>query len=203
MLEPPAAVTLHSAFLDLARSLPSETANLPFDLLPNPDYPPFPDSQYVPSTIWPTTPPRNSVYASDSMILHPLVSPVIATDWHNCPTRMWFSVGQECLADASFVVAHRAMAQGVVVSVEQYAGMPHDFTLLFPKSISGEFCLSRWAQFMCEAVDHPRTPAKSGFKTIDLSGKEWDVEPKQLVSAISLEFIKAGMEAQVRGWNSG
>lgn len=200
-LELPAAVTMHSAFLDLARSLPSETKNLPFDLLPHPGPPPFPSSQYISSSIWPTNPPRNNVYTSDDMITHPLVSPVLATDWHNCSTRMWFSVGEECLADGTFITAQRAMAQGVVVNVEQYAGMPHDFALIFLQKPVVQGCLARWAAFMCEAVEQPQSPVKSGFARIDLSGKISNMDPDDVVPPLSLNAIKSGMEAQVRAWN--
>ncbi|KIM93895.1 hypothetical protein OIDMADRAFT_70755, partial [Oidiodendron maius Zn] len=148
----PAGVATHSAFLDLTRSLPSETANLPFDLLPDPVRAPFPSSSYIPSSIWPASPPRHQVYTSTAMLKHPLVSPIMAKDWRNCTTRWWASFGQECLADSSIVVAQRMTEQGIPVCVEKFGGMPHDFTLIFPDSKSGKRCFEGWAAFIRDAT---------------------------------------------------
>ena len=197
----PVALTAHSAFLDLTRSLPSEEANLSFDVLPPPRLAPFRRDLYPPCEIWPAKPMRNSVYADDEMLTHPLVSPVVALDWRNCRTRIWFGFGEECLADGNFITARQAMAQGATVRAEQYAGMPHDFTLLFPNTPSGQTCLSRWAAFLCEAVDTPQAPCASGFAVIGADGKVDEVEAERLVPSIDTEKIKDAMEARVRDWN--
>lgn len=196
----PAGLAAHSAFLDLTRSLPSETANLPFDVLPHPDISPYRDALNRPSPIWPSTPPRHHVYTPDEMLTYPLVSPITATQWCNCSTRIWLSVGQECLADANLVTARRAIEQGVVVSVEMYAAMPHDFVLIFPKSTSGRMCFANWADFICEAVDHPSATKSSGLTIITPDGKARDAEFQDVVPYMTTETLKAGMKSRLRVW---
>jgi hypothetical protein len=116
---------------------------------------------------------------------------------------MWFSVGEECLADANFITANLAMDQGVDVMVEQYAGMPHDFLLLFPSTPSGQTCLAHWAEFMCNAVDNSRTPIGSVCKVIDLSGTARQLQCTSMIPKMAIEDIRGGMAAQIRSWNGG
>ena len=196
----PAALTTHSAFLDLTRSLPSEATNLPFDILPDPSPGLFPFSSYIPSSIWPTSPPRHQVYAPTAMLAHPLVSPIMAKDWRGCSTRCWFSFGQECLADSSIAVARRMIEQGVPAYVEMYGGMPHDFTLIMPSNLPGKKCFKRWASFMAQAVEETCEQGDLSAKVIELDGSERGIQLSELMQYMTLEEMRHAMELRIEGW---
>ena len=193
----PAGVAAHSAFLDLTRSLPSETSNLQFDLIPSPKDHPFPSARYTPSPIWPTSPKRESVYASDEMLLHPLVSLTLATNWENCSTKLWLSVGEECLADGNFLLASHAARSGMTVQTEQYLGMPHDFATIFANSVSGRECLTRWAGFInaCVARDQSGQAGPSFVRVHRDGNIETDSLP-----LVDTNDLKKRMVRQVQNW---
>jgi acetyl esterase/lipase len=196
----PAALTTHSAFLDLTRSLPSEVTNLPFDILPDPNPGLFPSSSYLPSSIWPTSPPRHQVYAPTAMLTHPLVSPIMTRDWRGCTTRCWFSFGQECLADSSIAVARRMIEQDVPAYVDMYEGMPHDFTLMMPSSMPGKICFKKWATFMTQAVEQTYGQGDLSTKLVEVNGTERDVQLQELMQYTSLEEMREAMELRIEGW---
>ena len=124
----PAGVALSSPWCDLTRSLPSIISNAQYDYLP----PPFTGTaiaHFPADEVWPTDPPRGDVYCETSMMCHPLVSPLAASDWRGaCP--VWFGVGQEMLADEASVVASKMAKQGVKVRWEMFEAMPHCFAIV-------------------------------------------------------------------------
>lgn len=200
----PRVVVSHSGYLDLVRSLPSETENSKYDLIPAACISPFPQASYLQDSIWPAPSPRNHVYAPNKLLTHPLVSPVTASDWENQSTAVLLSVGQECLADGSIVLAKRMAEQGVMVKLECYDGMPHDFVVAMTSSRYGQECLNSWAMF---AKGTTTEPALTSF---DL-GKQaviWDVSGHNHVKDITsvpgperaLDELVQGMKDTIAGW---
>ena len=124
----PAGVALSSPWCDLTRSLPSITSNARYDYLP----PPLTSTaiaHFPADEVWPTNPPRGDVYCETSMMCHPLVSPLAASDWRGaCP--VWFGVGEEMLADEASAVASKMAKQGVKVRWEMFEAMPHCFAIV-------------------------------------------------------------------------
>ena len=147
----PAACSTMAAWLDITRSMPSITANARYDYLP----PPISRervSRFPNCEAWPTDPPRGDLYTDTSILCHPLVSPLTAKDWTgSCP--LWFSYGEEMLADEVQVVASKAAKQGVTVVSEQWEAMPHCFALLLLGSSMSKKAFNNWAAFCNDAVN--------------------------------------------------
>ena len=124
----PAGVALSSPWCDLTRSLPSIISNAQYDYLP----PPLTSTaiaHFPADEVWPTDPPRGDVYCETSMMCHPLVSPLAASDWRGaCP--VWFGLGEEMLADEASAVASKMAKQGVKVRWEMFEAMPHCFAIV-------------------------------------------------------------------------
>jgi acetyl esterase/lipase len=198
------ALATHSGYFDLTRSLPSETANLPFDVIPSPYAPPSPQSSFLPDSIWPASSPRHHVYAPTALLTHPLVSPITSPSWRGCPTRVWLSVGQECLADGSIVLAKRMALQGVAVVLEMYAGMPHDFLVMFMSTKTGQACLESWAAFARESVEGAVGWREKNMNAqadiVRMNGTREAVDLERLEPRYTLEEIVEGMEAQIARW---
>lgn len=202
----PRVVVSHSGYLDLTRSLPSETENLQYDLIPSPSLSPVPRSRYVQDAIWPARSPRNHVYATNELLTHPLVSPVTAANWENQSTAVLLSVGQECLADGSIVVAKRMAAQGVKVNLELYNGMPHDFIVAMTSGRYAQECLNSWAMLAKDATTEPAASVihQSGGKNAVI----WDPYGHRSDTSIvevpgpkgTLEDLIQGMEATMASW---
>lgn len=144
----PAGAAVLSPYLDMTRSFPSEVANLQFDIIPARG-PPFAKQDRC--DIWPAKPPRHHVYANNDALLHPLVSPVTVRDWTGCPP-VWICVGEECLADGGLFMAQKMASANVVVFVEQFSAMPHNFALLCESDSSAQ-AIQSWAEFICRVRD--------------------------------------------------
>ncbi|KAL8718059.1 MAG: hypothetical protein Q9225_004767 [Loekoesia sp. 1 TL-2023] len=145
----PAGLAGNSSWMDICRCMPSVISNAQWDYLP----PPMTNdaiSRFPHDEIWPTDPPRGDVYCDLSMLCHPLVSPLAATDWAgSCP--MWLGYGEEMLADEGKAVASLAAKQGVTVIWEQFEAMPHCFSMIFDQLEAGRRGFRDWANF-CAAV---------------------------------------------------
>ena len=129
LLRLPAGVAGLSAYGDLTHSMPSWSANTDRDYFApiNPTLlPSFPECG-----IWPTKPPRVNVLCNDTVLHHPLVSPVAVADWTDCPP-LWLCCGEEMMADEGNFIAQRATQTSVPVVWEQYGAMPHCFAQLPP-----------------------------------------------------------------------
>lgn len=201
----PRVVAGHSGYLDLTRSLPSESINLGFDIIPSARMPPVEPSRYLQDAIWPPNTPRHHVYAPNTLLTHPLVSPVTARDWKGCPTRVWLSIGQECLADGNILLAKKMAEQGLDVALEMYQGMPHDFLVLLPSSATGQECLDRWAA-ACAAQKTQAQPVSkwpgSAARSFVRSAKgEWqEIDLLQMPPHRTRKELIQGMEATIARW---
>ncbi|CAF9934660.1 hypothetical protein IMSHALPRED_009792 [Imshaugia aleurites] len=195
----PAACSTMSAWLDLTRSMPSIMTNACYDYLP----PPISReevSRFPSCKAWPTDPPRGDLYSDTSILCHPLVSPLIARDWTgSCP--LWFSYGEEMLADEVQVLASKAAKQGVTVVSEQFEAMPHCFALVLLGSPMSKKTYQNWAAFCRDAVkgEQMRTrglwiEARTGIE------KEMDV---RTLCRISDGEVRERMEAAKAARNLG
>ncbi|KAL8670496.1 MAG: hypothetical protein Q9168_004978 [Polycauliona sp. 1 TL-2023] len=145
----PAGVGSSSPWTDVSRCMPSILSNVQWDYLPAPKGP-DPVSHFPADEIWPTDPPRGDLYCDLTMLDHPLVSPMAATDWTgSCP--LFFCLGEELLADEGKAVASLAAKQGVPVIWEQYEAMPHCFPMLLDYLEAGRKAFKNWATF-CATV---------------------------------------------------
>ncbi|QDS75594.1 hypothetical protein FKW77_006310 [Venturia effusa] len=157
----PAGVAVNAPWMDVTHCMPSMEANTKYDFLPPPSFSnahPFP-----PDSIWPPKPPRNNIFCEDSMMCHPLVSPmaVRAHHWKGSPP-VFIVCGEELLEDEDKVMAKRLAEQGVKVVWEQYEAMPHVFGILLGGHPAGEMSMNGWCRAIKEFVERPGDVKTSG-----------------------------------------
>ena len=199
----PASIVIHSAYLDLTRSLPSEIKNLDVDVIPTPRNPPVLSSSYIQDAIWPTQPARHHVYAPTELLTHPLVSPVTATDWRSCSSKVLFIVGQECLLDGNVVVTQRMASQGLEVRFDLYKAMPHDFLVLFATSDLGRESLVSWRAFAQQSVYRPKERQQyEGQALIRGPGARQQriMSISELILPVANHELLSLMQAQIAAW---
>ncbi|KAE9969999.1 hypothetical protein BLS_005117 [Venturia inaequalis] len=110
----PAGMALNSPWLDITRCMPSLESNAKYDYLPTVAY--SETHEPPPCSIWPANPPRTDLFCEGSALCHPLVSPLAAMDWTNCPP-VFITIGEEMLADENQILARRLAKQGVRVPI--------------------------------------------------------------------------------------
>ena len=192
LLQPPAGLAALSAFGDLTHSMPSWFANAGQDyfgttmptLLPN-----FPECE-----IWPTKPPRASVLCNETVLHHPLASPIAVADWTDFPP-LWLCFGEEMMADESKFIAQRAAQSAVPVVWEQYGSMPHCFILLphLNRLPQTQRVYEKWAHFCKACVEQPESiKTKGTFISAD-DMEERSVDVKHQLD-LSFEEVKHRMD---------
>jgi acetyl esterase/lipase len=161
----PAGVYLNSPWMDITHSMPSCETNGKWDYLPSADSHPNGISYPDEDGIWPTTPPRRTLYAEDAALTHPFVSPLAAPVdlWRGAPP-VWMCTGWELLADEDKVTAQRMAAAGVTIQFNEFEAMPHCFGLMFDGAPGAKACLNGVTKFMREVTSNPST-VKSYAKT--------------------------------------
>ncbi|KAK5662047.1 hypothetical protein OQA88_10161 [Cercophora sp. LCS_1] len=193
----PAGLAVNSPWLDITHSLPSCNANANFDYLPSLDS----QCRFEPlrpaCPAWPTTPPRAMIYAHDNMVLHPLVSPLLAESWKGAPP-VWLCTGRELLADEDKFLAKRLWKDGVRVEFEEYEGMPHCFALIFAGLGETKRCLEGWAEFARRVVDGEEK-IQSGFRIVRAKTLvEEELKPEGL-SEYEIGWVRERIARRVRG----
>lgn len=187
----PAGCATMAAWLDITRSMPSTSTNAQYDYLP----PPITQekaSTFPHCEAWPTNPPRGDLYSDTSMLCHPLVSPLIAKDWTgSCP--LYFSYGEEMLADEVQVVASRAAKQGVTVVSEQWEAMPHCFAMILLGTPMSKTAFRNWAAF-CQDVVNGEPVETRGLWIEARTGREKEVDVESLCRMSDAE-VRGRMEA--------
>ncbi|KAK1755711.1 alpha/beta hydrolase fold-domain-containing protein [Echria macrotheca] len=174
----PAGVGVNSPWVDITHSMPSCDANSDYDYLPSLRQQLAFEPVRRKCAQWPTDPPRAMVYAADELVMHPLVSVILARDWTGAPP-LWICTGRELLADEDKFTAKKFWADGVPVVYDEFEGMPHCFALLFGGNPEGRRCLDGWAGFARRVVDGEEV--KSKFSLIKArSCEEVEVDPKGL-----------------------
>ncbi|KAL2755881.1 hypothetical protein ACRALDRAFT_1076683 [Sodiomyces alcalophilus JCM 7366] len=146
----PAGVAVCSPWMDITVSSPSWQANEAFDYLPPASK--YHQIKYPPCSAWPASPPRRHLYASDSLVAHPLVTLVMARDWTGAPP-VYLCTGWELLADEDKFAARMFHSQGVRVVFEEYEAMPHCFAMVLPQSRNARRCFDGWAGFIRDVVE--------------------------------------------------
>lgn len=179
----PAGLALSSPSLDLTRSMPSTESNARYDYLPPASLSP---TNSPPCAIWPTDPPRATLFCEGSALCHPLISPLAVKSWEGSPP-IFVVCGEEMLTDESKALVQKAARQGVRVVWEQYEAMPHCFSLLLQGNAGGAMSFDRWSEFVKMAVQSPKDIVTGGmfitakslvrqsvdiYKLIDMSDEE-------------------------------
>jgi acetyl esterase/lipase len=193
----PAGVALNSPWCDMTSCLDSIKRNAKYDYLPNAW-----NRERIPECpIWPPDPPRLHIYADDSVLLHPLCSPLAAKDWSKAPP-MFFVCGEELLSDEGSSLACKIARQEVPVVWEQYEAMPHCFGLIFANTPVGDLCFDGWAAFCEDAVAGKVKTNGQFFTARRLNRKDADVT--KLMDELNLdeekiaERMKASVEKATR-----
>jgi acetyl esterase/lipase len=160
----PAGVAVNSPWCDMTSSFDSIKRNAKYDYLLS-----KPEPEKTPScSIWPADPPRATIFTDGSMLIHPLVSPVLAEDWSSAPP-MYFNVGEELLLDEAAALACKIAQEGVPVVWEEYEAMPHCFALALEWTAASKQSFESWAKFCVDAVNcNVRTSGtRFAAKTLD------------------------------------
>lgn len=188
----PAGLAAISAWVDLARALPSWLSDREYDLYhsgpPRATLPDFPAC-----AAWPSDPPRGDLYCELSALCHPLVSPTAATDWTGAPPLL-FICGEERAADSNKVIAQRAFDQKVSVVWEQYEGMPHIFMQLMDKLPHSKMSMEKWAQFCVSCVDGNEVASRGAVVEVETLQRR-EVEMSRLTD-MTVEEARSRMQAQ-------
>lgn len=148
----PAGVSVISPWMDVTASSPSCLVPNPYDYLP-----PGPEMfapVLPPCPLWPTDPPRSSIYVQDALLCHPLVTLLLAPSWAGAPP-VYICTGWERLADEDKYVAAKLHADGVTVVFEQFDGMPHCFSMILTWLPVSRYAISSWAAFIKKVVEEP------------------------------------------------
>lgn len=159
----PAGVAVLGGWLDTTHCFPSIQTNAKYDYFPDLAY--ASPSRYAPDDVWPTNPPRSNIYANDSCLFHPLVSPITSPSWTHSPPLL-FLIGQELLADENRYLASQAASSpspAPVVILHEYQAMPHCFAPIFSnlqthRLAASKHCFESWAAFLTNCVVAPPPP---------------------------------------------
>lgn len=200
----PAGMALNSPWLDITRCMPSLESNAKYDYLPTVEY--SESHNPPPCSIWPASPPRTDLFCEGSALCHPLVSPLSAMDWRNCPP-VFITVGEEMLADENKILARRLVKQGVKVVWEQFEGMPHCFAMILEAlgDRGAALCLENWVENIQAMVERPKEFKTKGTWFTAKKYENIDVDVEGLMSEMSdgevLERMRAVRERRVGGNN--
>jgi len=141
------------------------------------------------------------LYADDDMIMHPLVTLLMAPSWAGAPP-VWICTGKELLTDEDKFMAHKLWKDGVKVTYEEYEGMPHCFALLFERLAEARRCINGWAGF-AKAVVEQQGKVPEGFRMIRAKTlEEEELDPK-MVCPYSLEDIRERLEMGMKALMGG
>ncbi len=196
----PAGVAVNSPWMDITHSSPSCETNAAFDYLPSLKTQLSFEQRRPRCAAWPASPPRHMIYAEDDMVIHPLVSPLLAKSWKGAPP-LWICTGKELLEDEDKFTAARFYEDGAPVVFEEYEGMPHCFALLFAQIPEGKRCLEGWAGFGKRVVEGRREDNESRFTMIKaITLREVEVEFEGL-KPYSMEEIRGKIARRMElGW---
>ncbi|KAK0742520.1 alpha/beta hydrolase fold-domain-containing protein [Apiosordaria backusii] len=193
----PAGIAVNSPWLDVTHSSPSCIKNAPFDYLPEPSLLKAAEAKRPPCGIWPSTPRRSHIYVADELLMHPLVSVVLAKSWEGAPP-VYICTGWELLADEDKYIAKKMWEEGVRVRFEEYEGMPHCFGLIFPGLKEARRCFDGWGGFIKSVVEGEGEQG-SRFLTIKAGTLEEAERKGEEVSQDKEEVIRRRMEGQLKG----
>lgn len=190
----PAGMALNSPWLDITRCMPSLESNAKYDYLPTASH--SETHEPPPCSIWPATPPRTDLFCEGSALCHPLVSPLAAMEWRNCPP-VFITVGEEMLADENKILARRLVKQGAKLVWEQFEGMPHCFAMILEAlgDRGAAICLESWAENIKLMVERPEEFRTKGTWFTAKKYESVDVDIEGLMSEMSDEEVLGKMRA--------
>jgi len=199
----PRGVTIMSGWVELARCLPSESGSSG-DYLPTPERT---KSGYRQSESWPAESPRSHLYVDDTAITHPLVSPLMSPTWAGCPP-VWLCVGDECLRDSNYYLAHRLLESSVPLHFEKYTAMPHVFPIVVqhhPCSRKSFQSVGRFIKHLLETEASASAGHASGlYKIVKIHPKtlaEEDMDVGELaMNGLTIGRLRETMENVVGKW---
>ncbi|KAH7380842.1 acetyl-hydrolase-like protein [Cadophora sp. MPI-SDFR-AT-0126] len=191
----PAGLAVCSPWTDITHSSPSCSTNRKYDYLPSLAETNT-STRYPPDSIWPANPPRKNLYAEDSMLCHPLVSPLSAKSWSGSPP-MFIETGQELLTDEDRYVAMIAARQGVKVVYEEYETMPHCFAMVLEGLDASRMFFDGWAGFIKGVVEGPEG-VEGGGRVIAPKTLEVRTVDVQRLNERSGEEVRKGMRERVK-----
>lgn len=190
----PAGLAMTSPWVDITRGLPSIEGFVKYDYLPPPSQ--TDKREFPPCDIWPANPPRADLYCESNALLHPLVSPLAASDWSASPP-LFFSVGQETLRDEGAALAQRAARQGVSVVWREFEAMPHCFAMLLESNPGAPVHYAEFASFCREVVEGKAVESSGQFiqaKTLTRSDVDVKNELTELTDEQVVEFMRKGKD---------
>ena len=193
VLHLPAGLAALSAYGDMTHSMPSWLANTEKDyMLPTNAtlLPMYPECE-----IWPTKPPRVHPLCNDTVLQHPLVSPIAVADWTDFPP-LWLCYGEEMMVDEGKFIAQRAAQRAVPVVWEQYGDMPHCFAWLPPlnRLPQAQEVFGKWAGFCRACVERPKAIRTRGtFTSADDDMQERSVDVEHQLD-LSFDEVKRRMD---------
>lgn len=159
----PAGVALSSPWMDLTHSSPSCKTNAAFDYLPM-----LQGIEKIPRPscpAWPASPPRKMLYCADTLISHPLVTLLTASNWEGCPP-VYMSTGWELLADEDKFMAAKLHSQGVSIIWEEFEGMPHCFAMILTENPMAKRCFGAWTGFIKTVAETGPSSIETAFTTV-------------------------------------
>ncbi len=188
----PAGIAVNSPWVDITHSSPSAESMLGWDYLPGRS---AVDYRRVPAcTVWPTNPPRVTVYAHNAFVTHPLVALVTARNWEGAPP-LYVCNGWEVIRDESRFMATQFHEAGVPVVHEEYEGQPHCFGMLFSNTPTGRRNLESWGGFIRSVVEEPGT-VETKFSIIKAKTREEvPTDPAEVKP-----YTREEIEGEIRKW---
>lgn len=185
----PAGVAGNSPWLDLTHSLVTYGGekSVEFDYIPSPQGGASWVKNVEECAIWPPKPPRKNFYANDHLLAHPLVSPVVNTDWTGCPP-IYMCCGWEILGSEARYFAKRMQKSGHTVVFEEYEAMPHCFAMVLPKIAEAKRCMKGWTDFIKNAVDAPSDIQSKAVCVKAKTGKEEPLRFEELIDCDEKEI---------------
>jgi len=194
VLPMPAGLTAVGIAGDQTFSVPSWKTNADSDIFP--DIHPANLATVPRDNVWPTNPPRYSVYCEDSLLAHPLISPCAALDWTDAPP-LWFATGTtERLLDSARLIAQTAARQGVVVRWEQFERMPHIWPMIFRFWPQTALAVRKWAKACADFVGG-KAGETSGMM-VRLEGLREEKVDVQCLTDLTCEEMEMRMREAIR-----
>lgn len=155
-IELPGGAAVCCPYLDVTRSLPSQTENAPYDYLPTPR--PVVDGVYQPTQypsdqFWPTAKPRVELYCDAKTLMHPLICAVAAPKelWKDSPP-IFVGCAQDSLEDDGLYFSRKLAEVGAPVVCERFEGMPHVLPTIILWSANARKFMKDWAGFCVKAA---------------------------------------------------
>jgi acetyl esterase/lipase len=192
----PAGAALISPWMDLTSSLPSCQLNAKYDMLPASFATPE-DNKYPRCSIWPVGPPRHIMYADDSLLGHPLVSPLgAAAKWWGGVQKVpvFIVCGWELFTDEDKHTSMVIAKQGGSVVYEEWEFLPHCFPIASVDMDYGKKSLDHIIGFIKSCVQGEKIETKATL--FKFQGSEVDL-PFSTVSPFTQEDINRKMTERI------